>query len=397
MHDNYLAMILFEDALNIVLQTETHLQSEEVYFHDALGRILAEDVTSDINMPPFNKAAMDGFAIRESDIENELTIIETIAAGQTPQKKLEAGQASRIMTGAPVPDGADFVIQVELSEMVDDNTVRFTGHPKNNIIGKAEDVKTGDVVLRKGQQIDARQMAVLASVGWHRPKVYKQPMVGIISTGDEIIEPENKPTDAQIRNSNGHQLIAQVIESKAIANYFGIVDDSYESTYNAIKKGIETCDILLLTGGVSMGDFDFVPKIMADLGVDILFNRVAVQPGKPTTFGRRDNKVVFGLPGNPVSSFVQFDILVKPLIYKWMGYDYICPCVKLPVAADFKRKKDARQAYLPIKINESGKVVFTEYHGSAHIYALPASDGLAIIPKGTKELNQGDLVDVRLF
>lgn len=390
-------MISLDKALKIVLDTEVPKRTERIELHQSLGRYLAEDIKSDINMPPFHKAAMDGFAIRESDIQKELTIIETIAAGQTPSKTVKEGQASKIMTGAPVPEGADFVIQVELSKMVGDHSVKFTGHPKNNIIPTAEDVNVGDIVLENGQKIDARHIAVLASVGCSNLLVFAQPVVGIISTGDEIVEPDIKPNASQIRNSNGHQLVAQVIQSHAKANYFGIVKDDYQATLNAIKKGIETCDILLLTGGVSMGEFDFVPKIMADLGITILFDRVAVQPGKPTTFGKKENQIIFGLPGNPVSSFVQFEILVKPLIHKFLGGSSKKIEIKLPLGKPYKRKKADRRAYIPITISEDSKIFTLDYHGSAHIYALPSASGLAIIYEGVTKLNEGDLVDVRLF
>jgi len=390
-------MISYNEALRLVLNSNFNPLSERVKLIDSLGRILAEDIASDINMPPFNKAAMDGFAIREIDIKKELTIIETIAAGQKPSKKIETGYAAKIMTGAPVPEGADFVIQVELSELTNKNTVRFTGHPKNNIIPLAEDVKIGDIVLKKGQLIDARHIAVMASVGCSAPLVYKKPTVGIISTGDEIVEPEIKPSPSQIRNSNGHQLIAQTIQCHAIPHYFGIVNDTYEDTYKAIKNGIDTCDILLITGGVSMGDFDFVPKIMNDLDIKIEFNRVATQPGKPTTFGKKGNKFVFGLPGNPVSSYVQFEILVSPLINKMLGKSPTNPTIKLPLAKDYNRKKSERTAFIPINISDDSLVYTAEYHGSAHIYALPNAQGLAIIPQHIKELKKGELVDVRLF
>ena len=390
-------MIPYNEAINTVLDTGFTMPVEQVDLHDSLGRILAEDVKSDINMPPFDKAAMDGFAIRESDIDNELEIIETIAAGQAPQKKVESGKAAKIMTGAPVPDGADFVIQVELSEMTSDTTVKFTGHPRNNIIYKAEDVKTGDVVLKKGQKIDARHIAVMASVGCYNPVVYKKPVIGVISTGNELVEPDIKPSSSQIRNSNGHQLVAQIMQCNAIPEYIGIVKDTYEDLYQAVKQGVEKCDILLLTGGVSMGEFDFVPKIMNDLGIKILFNRVAVQPGKPTTFGKREDKFIFGLPGNPVSSFVQFEIFVKPLIRKITEQKLNETIINLPLAKDYKRKKGERKAFIPVNITETGEVMPAEYHGSAHIYSLPGADAFAVIEKGVKELKKGDLVNVRLL
>ncbi len=390
-------MISFQEALYQVLNTNFLMKTETVHLHESMGRVLASDIVSDINMPPFDKSAMDGFAIKEADIDKELTIIETIAAGKTPEKKITEGTAAKIMTGAPVPEGADFVIQVELSEMTGSNKVRFTGHPSNNIILKAEDVITGDKVLSKGQVIDARHIAVLAASGITEPLVYKKPLVGIISTGDEIVEPGIKPELSQIRNSNGHQLVGQIIQSHATPKYYGIVNDSYQATLNAIKKGLSECDILLLTGGVSMGDFDFVPKIITNLGISILFDAVAVQPGKPTTYGKKDNKFVFGLPGNPVSAYIQFEILVKPLLQKITGTEIKSNTISLPLGINYKRKKGERKAYIPVNINNTGQVIPAEYHGSAHIFALPDADGLAVINEGFTELNKGDLVDVRLF
>ncbi len=390
-------MMLFEEALQQVIDNCTKSATEKIVLYQALGRVLAEDVVSDMDMPPFDKSAMDGFAIRESDIHKELEIIETVAAGQTPKLEVKPGTATRIMTGAPIPKGADCVIEVELSELVTEHTVKFSGHSKGNIVAKASDINLGDLVLSKGQIIDARHIAVMATVGCTHPTVFKQPLVGIISTGDEIVEPEIKPNLSQIRNSNGHQLVAQVVQSNAIPKYYGIVKDSYQATYAAIENGINECDVLILTGGVSMGDFDFVPKIMVDLGVKLLFDRVAVQPGKPTTFGTKGNKLIFGLPGNPVSSFVQFEIMVKPAIYQMMGIIEKKKNISLPLAEAYSRKKDDRKAFIPIKLTDKSTVIPTEYHGSAHINSLTESHGFAIIEIGVKELKEGELVNVRLF
>ncbi len=390
-------MMLFEEALQQVIDNCTKGATEKIVLYQALGRVLAEDVVSDRDMPPFDKSAMDGFAIRESDIHKELEIIETVAAGQTPKLEVKPGTATRIMTGAPIPKGADCVIEVELSELVTEHTVKFSGHSRKNIDYQASDINLGDLVLSKGQIIDARHIAVMATVGCTHPTVFKQPLVGIISTGDEIVEPEIKPNLSQIRNSNGHQLVAQVVQSNAIPKYYGIVKDSYQATYAAIENGINECDVLILTGGVSMGDFDFVPKIMVDLGVKLLFDRVAVQPGKPTTFGTKGNKLIFGLPGNPVSSFVQFEIMVKPAIYQMMGIIEKKKNISLPLAEAYSRKKDDRKAFIPIKLTDKSTVIPTEYHGSAHINSLTESHGFAIIEIGVKELKEGELVNVRLF
>lgn len=389
-------MVSFEEARQIVINHSIKLASETIQIHQAVNRILAEDVVSDMNFPPFDKAAMDGFAIRESEIDQELKIIETIAAGQIPSKTVNTGEASRIMTGAPVPKGADFVIQVELSKIKDDDFVKFSSKPKNNIIPKAEQVIKGETVLIKGEKIDARHIAVLASVGYHEVKVAKQPKVGIISTGDEIVEPNEIPNQGQIRNSNGHQLVAQVHSCNARPIYYGVIKDSYEDTYSAIEKGLTECDILILTGGVSMGDFDFVPKIMTDLGLNIHFDRVAVKPGKPTTFATKDKNIVFGLPGNPVSSYIQFELLTKPMIYKSMGHIYEPNISRLQLAEPYFRKKNDRLAHVPIQI-KNNKIYFSNYKGSSHIHALTNSHGLIEIKQGDNEIKEGDFVDVRLF
>lgn len=388
-------MILFNQAEKIVLQEKENLGVEKVNFHNSIGRILAEDIFSDVNFPPFDKSAMDGFAIKYENINDELEIIETIAAGQAPQKQLQKGQASKIMTGAPIPLGADFVIQVEKAE-ISGNKVRFKEKSKNNIITKASELKKGDQVLKKGDQIDARHIAVLASVGKTEVLVYKQAIVGIISTGDEIVEPEIQPKEAQIRNSNGHQLIGQILQCGAIPEYFGIVKDTYKSIKNVIKKSIKNCDVIIITGGVSMGDFDYVPQILEELGVVIKFDKIAVKPGKPTTYGTINNKYIFGLPGNPVSSFIQFELLAKPLIFQLMNHSYKAKTSNLELAENYSRNKTDRQAHLPVQIINN-KVYLSKYKGSAHIHALSASDGLIEIEKGKANLQKGAYINVRLF
>lgn len=388
-------MISFNEAEQIVLNEKENLGVEKVYFHNSIGRILAEDIYSDVNFPPFDKSAMDGFAIKISDINKELEIIETIAAGQAPKQSIQKGQAAKIMTGAPVPLGADFVIQVELSD-ISGNKVRFTGKSKNNIITKASELEKGEQVLKSGDRIDARHVAVLASVGKTEVLVYKQALVGIISTGDEIVEPEIKPKEAQIRNSNGHQLIGQVLQCGAIPNYLGIVKDSYQSLKSVIEKGIESCNVLIITGGVSMGDFDYVPQILEELGVKIEFDKIAVKPGKPTTYGTFKNKYIFGLPGNPVSSFIQFELLAKPLIFQLMNHNFKAKTSYLELAENYSRKKTDRLAHLPVQIIKN-KVYLSKYKGSAHIHALSASDGLIEIEKGISDLQKGAFTHVRLF
>ncbi len=388
-------MITIEKAYDIVMQNAYNLAVEKIDFKNSQGRILAEDVKSDIEMPPFDKSAMDGYACRREDLKNQLEIIETIPAGKYPEKEIGKNQCAKIMTGAPVPKGADCIVPVEIAEALNENTIKAIEAPgKSNISYKAEDVGIGDKVLEKGIRIGAQHIAVFASVGYTDALVYKQPKVGVISTGDELVEPHQEPSRSQIRNSNGYQLIAQVEACGAIANYMGIADDTPEDTYDKVSKALNQNDIVLLTGGVSMGSFDFVPKVLEEAGVKIDFDTLAVKPGKPTTFGMADKKFCFGLPGNPVSSYIQFDLLVKPLIFKLMGQDYQPLDIQMPMGIDYSRRSTKRKAYFPIFI-KNGEVFPVDYHGSAHIHALSLAHGIAAIDIGTKEIKKGERVHVR--
>jgi molybdopterin molybdotransferase len=388
-------MITIEKAYNIVLNNAYTLETEKVEFIHSLGRILAEDVKSDIEMPPFDKSAMDGYACRREDLKNTLEIIEVIPAGKYPEKEIGENQCAKIMTGAPVPKGADCVVPVEISEEIKERTVKVIEiSNKNNISYQGEDVKKGDKVLEKGIKIGAQHIAVFAAVGYTNVLVYKQPKVGVISTGDELVEPQNKPSLSQIRNSNGYQLLAQVDACGAIANYIGIADDTFDDTYEKVTKALSENDIVLLTGGVSMGSFDFVPKVLEKAGVKIDFDAIAVKPGKPTTFGMAGKKFCFGLPGNPVSSYMQFDLLVKPLIYTLMGQDYRPLDIQMPMGINYQRRNAKRKAYFPVII-KNGEIFPVDYHGSAHIHALSLAHGIASIEIGKQEIMKGEMIHVR--
>ena len=390
-------MVTFEEALQIVNSSAIALPKENVQLEDSMNRILAEDVTADMDMPPFDKSAMDGFACRREDLSEQLEIVETIKAGDVPQKKIGSNQCARIMTGGKVPEGADCVVMVEQTEKLTDNFIRFSGSKTaDNIARQAEDIKVGDTVLWKGTLLQPQHIAVLASVGCVNPLVYKQPRVAILTTGDEIVEPHKIPEGTCIRNSNGIQLVNQVKKLGAIANYMGIVGDTPEETDRAVKKALAENDVIILTGGVSMGDFDFVPEILRKNGVDILFEKVAVKPGRPTVFGKKQNRFVFGLPGNPVSSFIIFELIAKPFIYRLMGHEYKPVQLQVPVGVDYSRKKADRIAWTPVKL-ENGTAIPVDYHGSAHIHSLCFSHGLMAMGVGVSEFKKGELVDVRFF
>jgi len=387
-------MIPLKKALEIVKQHINILATERLSYKKSLGRILAEDVLSDIDMPPFNKSAVDGYACRKEDVDSALKIIEVVQAGQKPQKSIQKGECTQIMTGAPVPEGADIIVMVEETE-VENNIVRVVGNGKrNNISFKAEDVKQGQIVLQKNIQIKPQHIAIFSSVGYTDVLVYKKARVGVISTGDELVEPHEKPGISKIRNSNGHQLVAQTEQIGAIVKNYGIAKDTEEDTFNIVTKALSENDVILLSGGVSMGEFDFVPDVLTRAGIEILFNRLAVKPGKPTTFGVAKEKNCFALPGNPVSSFVQFELLVKPLLLGMMGMSKMKKDILMPMAKDYCRKTTLRKEYMPVVI-ENGLVKPIEYHGSGHIHALSFADGIISIPIGVECLKKGEMVDVR--
>jgi molybdopterin molybdotransferase len=389
-------MIRFEEATKIIADTVKVRGAEKVSLNDSLGRVLAEDVRSDMDIPPFNRSAMDGYACRRCDLKNILEVLEIIPAGQAPAKTIGADQCSKIMTGAPVPEGADCVIMVEQTEVVSANKIRFTASDTlNNIAYQAEDVKKGEVVLQKGTRIQPQHIAVLASVGVAKPLVTRQPRVAVISTGDEIIEPEGLPGPSQIRNSNAYQLIAQIKKLNCLPLYLGIAADDPEKTKKIISDALEKAEVVLLTGGVSMGDFDFIPSILKEKNINIRFQKLLVRPGSPTVFGVSEDHWIFGLPGNPVSSFVIFEMIVKPFLMKIMGSGKEVMNIKLPIAADFRRKKTDRLNWIPVIINDKGEAASVEYHGSGHIHSLCHADGIMTIPFDVGELKKGEPVDVR--
>jgi len=391
-------MISLNEAFQIVINQKVFPEIEEVDFLDAIDRVLAENIYTDIDFPSFDRSAMDGYACKWSDIHKILEVIEIIPAGKVPEKEVFEGQCAQIMTGAMIPKGADCVLMVEYIEKMDNTHIRYLkDRSKTNIRYKAEDLKSGDLVLEKGTLLYAAHLAVLASVGAVKVKVYRQPQIGIISTGDEIVEPNLKPELSQIRNSNAYQLMAQVIKTGAKASYIGKASDNKESTFEFINKGLENSDMIILTGGVSMGEFDHVPAILKKSGVDILFQKIAVQPGKPTTFGLKGSKFIFGLPGNPVSSFIQFELLVKHLILKMMGNHYQPPVIRIPMENEYRRRKTERMSWFPVSINDSGNAVPAEYHGSAHLFALTNAQGLSYIDAGKEVIEKGELVNVRLI
>ncbi len=388
-------MISFEEALYIVENAVVSPRVESVSMLDALSRVLAGNVYSDVDMPPFDKAAVDGYACRRMDLPGPLKVVEVIPAGIIPVKTIKQGQCAKIMTGSIVPHGADCILMVEQTGQNSDGTISFLRNStSNNIAYQAEDVRKGQLVLEAGTFIKPQHIAMLASVGCVDPLVYQKPVVGIITTGNELVEPGETPVRGQIRNSNAYQLIAQAHAAGVESRYAGIAPDTIEGTRDIISEALTWCDVLLLTGGVSMGDYDYVPAVLESMNMQIRFRSMAVQPGKPTLFAESGGKFVFGLPGNPVSSYVQFELLVKPLLYKIMGAAYKPRVVKLPMATGYSRKKSDRKSFIPVKY-ESGKIEPLDYHGSAHIHAFEKAWGIIALNIGEDNVKPGEIREVR--
>lgn len=389
-------MITYEKAIEIVQSNIIQLGTERVELPKSLNRVLREDIFSDMNMPPFNKSAMDGFACRKEDIGNELEIIESIQAGYKPKKNVGKNQCSKIMTGAQIPEGADCVIIFEDVEYISENKIKFLKEKtSNNICYKGEDVIVGQKLLSSGIRITEKVISSIAMVGNWQPLVSIKPKVGIISTGDEIVEPFTNPNESQIRNTNAYQLLFQVEKFGCTPNYYGIVKDKEEEILSTLKKAKEENDLIILTGGVSMGEFDLIPESLKKVGFNLLFEKVQQQPGKPTVFGKDESKFVFGMPGNPVSSFIMFEFFAKQLLAGMMGLKTFYKELKLELGQSYKRKRSERLGRIPIQINDDGKVIPVEYHGSAHINSLVDADGIISIPIGVEELKEGTKINVR--
>lgn len=391
-------MLLFEEAIETVLDAARSIGSERVEIGSVVGRVLAEDVASDIDMPPFDKSAMDGFACRRVDLGNELAIVETIPAGYVPTVDLGVNECAKIMTGSMVPRGADCVVMKEYVETAAESTIRFAGDKTaDNICRKGTDGQKGEIVVGKGTVLRPHHVAVLASVGKAQPLVAKRPNVGIFSTGSELIDPASAPRPSQIRDSNSFQLAAQIESTGAVATNYGIAADTHEAIDGLLKRAVDENDIVIVSGGVSVGDFDVVPEILRRNSIELMFEKIAVKPGKPAVFGVSEKGYCFGLPGNPVAAFVLFELMVKPLVYGLMGHEYAPVPIQMPLGESIKRSKTERLSWIPVRISGAGTLIPVEYHGSAHINALCGADGLISIEVGVAEIAEGTIVPVRLI
>ena len=385
-------MIHPDKAFEIIKKIEWKKETEIIPIDESLGRVLAEDIEATLDSPPFDKSAMDGFAYNSSDSGKKLKIIGSIAAGENSDLEIKPGECVKIMTGAMIPKGANRVVKIE-NCTTENGFLTFIEESIDNIIKKGENLKAGEIVLKKCV-IEPQHIGILASSGIAEVKVAKQPLVGIITTGTELKNPGEKLERGQIYNSNGFQITAQVKAMNCKAKYYGTVPDDKEKTKQIIFNALSECDVLILSGGVSKGDFDFVPNMLQENGVEILFHRVAIKPGRPTLFGRKENKFVFGLPGNPVSTFTIFEVFVKPFLYQLMGFEFKPTFFRGILSEKISRKRTERVEYRPV-IYRNGFIEPLPYHGSSHLNSLAFANALIKIDKGISEIKKGTTLDVR--
>jgi molybdopterin molybdotransferase len=392
-------MIDYGEAVLEIAARSKPLPGEAVLLGKALSRTLARDICARGNVPPFSKATMDGYAVRAVDTSPgvELEVTEDLPAGRVSRSRLEPNQAARIMTGAPLPEGADAVVMVEETERAGARVkVLEAVRPGENVGQAGEDVRKGDLVLEKGIILGPAEIGMLAALGHATVWVTRPPRVAVISTGDEIVEPGGKAEPGQIRNSNGPALQAASLQAGAAAAYLGIARDRRSSLERKIGKA-KKADILVLSGGVSVGDYDLVKDELRDAGVRPVFWQVRIKPGKPVFFGTRGRLLVFGLPGNPTSAMVTFHLFVRPAIDRMLGRKAVGPRVGKAVLAQGLVLKPGRTQFLRAVATGHGpelRVVPYPDQRSGVLRSMVRSRVLIVAGAQVARLDEGQTVDV---
>lgn len=396
------------EAQQIVLGATPTLGLEKISLLDALGRVLGEDIVAERDNPPWDNSAMDGFAVRWNDIKQEhaiqkpvmLTVIEDVPAGKMASKSVGAGQAIRVMTGAPLPKGADTVLKVEDTEYTADSVRVFKPEQQGaNIRPQGEDAKKGECIIAKGTQLRPGEVGMLAILAKSFIFAYQRPRVAILSTGDELADLDERFSEEKIINSNSYGIAAAVREAGGIPLLLGIARDAPAALKEKISQGL-TADILVLSGGVSMGDYDFTKAVFHELGADMNFWKLAIRPGQPLAFGKIQGKLAFGLPGNPVSSMVTFEQLVRPAMLKMSGHrSYGRPVVQALFQENFSKRPDRRHFLRGVLTREDGvfMVRTTGAQGSGMLTSMVKANCLIDIPAEVERVNLGDLVSVQLL
>lgn len=397
-----------EEARTTILSRIEVLGAERVGVAEALGRVLAENLSSPWDLPPLDNAAMDGFAVRAVDLAQAskespiaLPLAESLRAGQLPSGALKAGSVARIMTGAPIPPGADTVVKVEDTRSEGGSVIFSKAPPLGEHLRKAgEDVRQGEEVLNAGTLMHPGCVAMAASLGRATVKVHQRPRVAVLCTGDELVEVGEDRSGGRFVASNLYSLEAQIRQCGALPVVLGIVPDDVEQI-EAVFRQAAACDVIVSTGGVSVGDFDFVKEVLGRIGTRMVFWRVAMKPGHPLAFGLIENRPVFGLPGNPVSTMVSFEQFVRPALLKMMGHQNLLRPVLRARLKERIKQRPGRTVFLRgiLKREPNGElsVQSTGAQGSGMLRSMVLANGLIVMPAEASVLEEGELVDVQVI
>ena len=402
--------VSYHEALRLIENETFLLDAQEVEVKDCLFRVLREDLVAFWDNPQAEVSAMDGYALKWSSLKEgkEIEVVGEVAAGELPTKPVKEGEAVKIFTGALLPEGADTVVPVEIVQ-VDKGFLKVKGEVKKgaNVRPKGEDYKKGEVILERGTFISPAEMGIIASLNRGRVRVSRRPKVGIIITGREVVEPGSSLTSpAQVVNANAYTLIGLVKEVGGEPTYYGIVDDDYGETLKAVDSALNENDVVITSGGISAGDYDFVKEVVKELGVETIFYKVKVKPGKPVFFGKRGRKYLFGLPGFPVSVFVGFNVFVYPFLRSLQGAkERFRRRFTAFLREEFRRKKADRLEFVrvfcrfneergvfeafPLKKQSSGSI--STLRGS--VFLMPVGIGVRALPEGSKV----EVIEVKPF
>ena len=401
----HLAMtVTYEQALSIVQRridgAKPRARTENLPLHQARGRVLAEDVTADRDLPPFHRAIRDGYALRTADLTAlpaVLRCVGEVPAGRSFGAEVNSGQCVSIMTGAPLPAGADAVVMVEHTRSLgDDIEIAQSVRPWENVVLQGSEAALGARILSQGRRLWAAEIGLLAMVGKSAVAVFLQPRVAILPTGDEVVPVEQRPQWFQIRNSNAMTLAAQITAAGGVPVQLGIAPDRKDALREMIEQGLES-DLLLLSGGVSMGKFDLVEEVLAEMGAEFFFQGVAIRPGKPLVFGRVRGRFFFGLPGNPVSTFVTFELFVRPAL-EMLGASAFEPPVFLRARLNKPcRVKTGLTTFMPARVsvqNRDPVVELVGWQGSGDLVGIAAANCFLVIHPDQTEFMPGEWVDI---
>lgn len=404
-------MLTVTQALDQIVREVPVFAPEQIALNDALGLVTAEDVISREDSPPFDKSLMDGYAVLSSDVADgrrEFVVVDEVTAGRTPSCDISSGQATRIMTGAPTPRSADVVVPVERTELVDGDPDRVrilvdSIAPEKNVIRQGTNKRVGEEIVATGRLLRAQELSALAELGGAQISARRKPVVAVLATGDELVTADQTPGPGQIRNSNETMLCGQVSNAGGAPVPLGIARDNREDLRRHIEEGLNA-DILLLSGGVSAGKLDLVPSELERAGVDQVFHKVRVKPGKPVWFGvlRRGGNscLVFGLPGNPVSSMVCFELFVRTAIRRLTGQFPAIPQSLTARLTHSHSHKDDRETYFPAAVEwtvDGPTVRLMNWHGSSDLQSTVDADAMVVFPPEPKDYSVNDRVEVVLW